>query len=124
MKILPIKNRVQYEEMLARVYELMDAQAGTPEADELELLSLLVDSYEEARFSIGDPDPIEYLKNVMEFQCLEQKDLATLLNSRSRASEVLNRQRPLTLAMVRQICSAWGVPAEPLIRAYALVSGQ
>jgi HTH-type transcriptional regulator/antitoxin HigA len=124
MKILPIKNEVQYEKMLGRINELMDAQAETPEADELELLSLLVDAYEEARFSIGDPDPIEYLKNVMEFQGLEQKDLARLLNSRSRASEVLNRQRPLTLAMVRQICGAWGVPAEPLIREYALVSGQ
>jgi HTH-type transcriptional regulator/antitoxin HigA len=124
MKILPIKNEVQYEKMLGRINELMDAQAETPEADELELLSLLVDAYEEARFSIGDPDPIEYLKNVMEFQGLEQKDLARLLNSRSRASEVLNRQRHLTLAMVRQICSAWSVPADPLIRKYALVSGQ
>ena len=120
MDISPIRNNEQYEAALARIEAIMDAVPGSPQADELELLTLVVERYEQACFSVGTPDPIEYLKNAMEFRGLKQSDLAALLNSRSRASEVLNRQRPLSLAMVRRISTAWRIPAEPLLREYRL----
>ena len=108
--------------MLERVSELMDAERGTPKGDELEVLTLLVEAYEEAQYPIDNPDPIDFLKDVMEFRGFVQKDLAQLLNSRPRASEILNRQRPLTLSMIRLISQAWQVPVEPLIREYDVAS--
>ena len=93
---------------------------GLQRGHELEVLALMVDAWEDTHHPIDDPDPIEFLKNVMEFQGYGQKDLAELLNSRPRASEILNRQRPLSLSMVRKISLAWQVPAEPLIREYSL----
>jgi HTH-type transcriptional regulator / antitoxin HigA len=121
MNIGLIRTPKQHEAALARIEVLMDAQPGTAEADELELLSLLVARYEDARFALGAPDPIEYLRNAMMFRGLAQKDLAELLGSRSRASEVLNRQRPLNLAMIRIISAAWRIPAEPLMQEYSLL---
>jgi len=120
MNILPIKNVADYEAALERADELMDAKANTPEGDELEVLALVIEAYEDTHYPIDDPDPIEFLKDVMEFQGYVQKDLARLLNSRPRASEILNRQRPLTLSMIRQISQDWHVPAGPLTREYRL----
>ena len=120
MKISPIRNKIDYKAALERIEVLMDAEPDTLESDELEVLSLIVGAYEEKHFSIDDPDPIEFLKNVMEFKGLGQKDLADLLSSRSRASEILNRQRLLNLTMVRKISHAWQVPSAPLIREYEL----
>jgi HTH-type transcriptional regulator/antitoxin HigA len=120
MNILPIKNVADYEATLERINQLMDAARDTPEGDELEVLALMVDAYEDTHYPIADPDPIEFLKYVMECQGYEQKDLACLLNSRPRASEILNRQRPLNLTMIRLISQAWQVPVEPLIREYSL----
>ena len=122
MNIYPIRNDEQHAAALRRIENLMDAAPGTPDSDELELLSLVVERYEESRFAIPSPDPIEYLRNAMEFLGLQQKDLAELLNSRSRASEILNRQRPLNLAMVRKIHAAWHIPLDPLVQEYPLVS--
>ncbi len=122
MNILPITTAADYEAALERVGELMDAERNTPKGDELEVLSLVVDAYEESQFPMGDPDPINFLKDVMEFRGYAQKDLAQLLNSRPRASEVLNRQRPLTLSMIRLISQAWQVPVTPLIREYNIAS--
>jgi HTH-type transcriptional regulator/antitoxin HigA len=122
MKIRPIANRLDHEAALARIETIMDAKRGTPEGDELEVLTLLVEAYEEDQYPIDGPDPISFLKDVMEFRGLAQKDLARLLNSRPRASEVLNRQRPLTLSMIRLISQAWQVPVKPLIREYDLAS--
>ena len=122
MNIRPVANTADYEATLERVSELMDAERGTPKGDELEVLTLLVEAYEDAQYPIDDPDPINFLKDVMEFRGFVQKDLAQLLNSRPRASEILNRQRPLTLSMIRLICQAWQVPVKPLIREYDIAS--
>ena len=122
MNIQPIANAADYEAALQRVNELMDAERATPEGDELEVLTLLIDAYEEAQFPIDEPDPINFLNDVMEFRGYAQKDLAQLLNSRPRASEILNRQRPLTLSMIRLISQAWQIPVEPLIRKYDIAS--
>ena len=123
MNILPIKNVADYEATLERINKLMDAERDTPEGDELEVLALMVDAYEDTHYPIDDPDPIDFLKYVMECQGYEQKDLARLLNSRPRASEILNRQRPLNLTMIRLISKTWQVPAEPLLREYSLLVG-
>ena len=120
MNILPIKNVADYEATLERINQLMDAARDTPEGDELEVLALVVDAYEDSHYPIADPDPIEFLKYVMECQGYGQKDLARLLNSRPRASEILNRQRPLSLSMIRLISKTWQVPAELLLREYSL----
>jgi len=120
MNILPIKNVADYEATLERIDKLMDAKRDTPEGDELEILALMVDAYEDTHYPIADPDPIEFLKYVMECQEFGQKDLAQLLNSRPRASEILNRQRPLNLTMIRLISQTWHVPAEPLLSEYSL----
>ncbi len=122
MNILPITNAADYEAALERVDELMDAERDTPEGDELEVLSLVVDAYEESQYPIGDPDPINFLKDVMEFRGYAQKDLAQLLKSRPRASEILNRQRPLNLSMIRLISQTWQIPVTPLIREYDMAS--
>jgi HTH-type transcriptional regulator/antitoxin HigA len=68
MNISPITSATDYAAALERIYELMDAERDTPEGDELEVLSLVVDSYEEAQYPIDDPDPINFLKDVMEFR--------------------------------------------------------
>ena len=122
MNILPITKTADYAAALERIHELMDAERDTPEGNELEVLTLVVDAYEESQFPIDNPDPINFLKDVMEFRGYAQKDLAQLLNSRPRASEILNRQRPLTLSMIRLISQAWQIPVEPLIREYDIAS--
>jgi len=120
MKISPIRNEADYNASLERIEALMDTGPDTVESDELEVLSLMVDAHEKKHFPIDNPDPIEFLINIMEFKGLGQKDLAELLNSRPRASEILNRQRPLNLTMVRKISKAWQLPADPLIQEYNL----
>ena len=118
MEIRPIKSEADYEAMLARISALMDAEAGSPEGDELDVLVTLVEAYEQANYSIDAPDPVEFIKNVMEFRGVNQTGLAAVLQSRSRASEILNKQRPLTLANIRRITAAWRIPADPLIGEY------
>ena len=118
MNIKPIRTDSDYDAVLGRVDALMDAAAGTPEGDELDVLVTLLEAYEQKYFFIDAPDPVEYIKNAMEFKGLDQTGLARVLNSRPRASEILNRQRPLTLDHIRKITSAWRIPAEPLISEY------
>jgi HTH-type transcriptional regulator/antitoxin HigA len=120
MNIKPIHSETDYLESLARVDALMDAKPGTLEGDELDILVSLVQAYEEKYFPIDAPDPVEFIKNVMDFLGLDQAEFARLLQSRPRASEILNRRRPLTLGQIRRISSAWKVPADPLIRKYEL----
>jgi HTH-type transcriptional regulator/antitoxin HigA len=122
MNIKPIHSEDDYVESLARIDALMDAKPGTPQGDELDILATLVEAYEESRYPVEAPDPVEFIKNVMEFLGLDQAELGRLLQSRPRASEILNRRRQLTLNQIRQITTAWKVPADPLIREYELTS--
>ena len=120
MNIQPVRNETDYAAALGRIEELMNAGPDTPEGEELEVLSILVERYEQKHHAIDAPDPIEFLKNIMEFRGVGQNGLAVLLNSRSRASEILNRRRPLTLEQIRKISQAWQVPVDPLVRDYDL----
>ena len=123
MEIRPIRTEADHHAALARIGELMGAKVNSPEGDELDILATLVEAYEQKHFAIEAPDPVEFLKNVMEFLGLEQNELASVLRSRSRASEILNRRRPLTLDQIRRISSAWQVPTDPLINEYEVARG-
>ncbi|MBI5018220.1 MAG: ImmA/IrrE family metallo-endopeptidase [Deltaproteobacteria bacterium] len=111
-----IKNEEEYDAALGRIDELMDADPGTAEGDELELLVTLVELYEQKAHPIGLPDPVEAILFRMEQAGLKQKDLAPFLGSRSKVSEVLSRQRPLSLGMMRRLHEGLQIPAEVLLQ--------
>ncbi len=120
MEIKPIRTDADYKETMNRIDALFDAEFGSQEGDELDVLAMLVEAWEQTHFSIAEPDPVEFIKNVMEFRGADQGELATVLDSRPRASEILNRRRPLTLGNIRKITAAWHVPADALIDEYEL----
>ena len=114
--IKPIKTETDYDEALAEIASLMDAELGTPEGDRLDILVTLVEAYEEKHWQIDPPDPIEAIKVRMQQRGLTRQDLARVLGSKSRVSEVLNRKRSLTLTMIRRLHDTLGIPAESLIQ--------
>lgn len=120
MKIKPIKCNADYDAALTAIDSLMGAAPDTPEGDELEVLVTLVEAYEAERWPIEAPDPISAIEHFMEAHGLRQRDFAALIGSQPRASEVLNRHRPLTLAMIRALSSKWNLPADVLVREYDL----
>ncbi len=122
MTIRPIRNETDYDEALAEIDRLMDADAGTPESDRLEVLVTLVEKYESEHWVIEAPDPISAIHHVMEARGLRQKDLAELIGSQSHASEVLGRRRPLSLTMIRTLATEWGLPGDVLLREYQLAT--
>jgi HTH-type transcriptional regulator/antitoxin HigA len=113
--IRPIKCEEDYNEVLVRIDALIDAIPGTDEFDELEVLSVLAESWEEDHHSFPSPDPIEALKNIMEWKGLTRRDLQPYIGTKSRVSEILNRKRPLTLAMIMKLKKGLGIPADVLI---------
>ncbi len=122
MDIRPIRTEADYDWALAEIerYFEHEPQSGTIAADRFDVLSALIEAYENRHWPIDPPDPIEAIKYRMELGSFQAKDLAEILGSKSRASEVLNRKRPITLDMARRLHDAWGIPAEVLIRPYRL----
>jgi len=120
VNIRVIHTENDYQTALSRIDHLMDASHGSQAGDELELLVALTELYERQVHPIDAPDPVEFIKNVMEFTGKTQKDLAELLTSRSRASELLNRKRSLTLENIRAISRGWNIPVDPLIQEYTI----
>ncbi|MBI2729154.1 MAG: helix-turn-helix domain-containing protein [Sphingobacteriales bacterium] len=118
MNIRPIKTKKDYEQALARLEVIFDAKKGTTKGDELELLGMLVDNYENELFPIGFPDPVEAIKFRMEQLGYTQTDLANVVGLKSRASEILSRKRKLSLEMIRQIHERLNIPTDVLIQAY------
>ena len=112
-----IKNEKDYDMALSRIEQLMDAKPGSAEMDELELLTALVEMYEERHFPISPPDPIDAIKFRMEQLGLVQKDMVPFIGTKSKVSEVLNGKRPLTLVMMRALNKGLGIPAEVLLKA-------
>lgn len=115
MAIEPIKNDADHKAALARIESIWDASPGSPEFFELDALATLVEHYEEKRWPIALPTPLEALKFAMEQQGFSQADLAHLLGSRSRASEVMTGKRGLTLDQIRLISHRWQVPVALLV---------
>ena len=118
MNIKPIKNKKDYQQALNRLEIIFDAKKNSVEGDELEILSILIQKYEDANFPIGFPDPIEAIKFRMEQLGYNQTDLANVVGLKSRASEILNRKRKLTLEMIRLISDSLQIPTQVLIQAY------
>ncbi len=117
MNIFPIRTETDYEAVLARIELLMDAEFNTPEGDELDILTSLVESYEAKHFLIPVSDPVEAILFRMEQMGMKPKDLSPIIGSRSKVSEVLNRKRQLSLAMIRELHAQLNVPYESLIGA-------
>ena len=118
MKILPIRNEKDYQKALDRLEDIFDSKKGTEEGDELEILSILIDRYENENFPIGMPDPIEAIKFRMEQMGMNQKDLAEVVGFKSRVSEILNKKRKLTLNMIRKLNTNLHIPTEVLVQDY------
>lgn len=118
MEIRPIKTEADYEAALVEIERLFEAEPGTPEGDRLEILTTLVEAYEEAYYPIPTPDPIEAIRYYMESRGLARRDLEPYIGSRARVSEILNRKRPLSLSMIRRLNEGLGIPAEVLIKPY------
>lgn len=116
MKPKVIKTKAEYAAVMARVEEIFDAKPGTPKGDELELLLLLVEKYEDNAFPIDLPDPIAAIRFRMEQQNLKAKDLVPFIGSKSKVSEVLNGQRELSLTMIRKLVQGLSIPAEVLLQ--------
>jgi HTH-type transcriptional regulator / antitoxin HigA len=114
MTIRPIRNDTDHSVALARIEELWNSEPGTPEDDEFDVLSVLVSDYENKRWPILLPDPVEAIRFHMEQNDFRQKDLAKVLGSESRASEILNRQRNLSMENIKAIHKAWRIPLEVL----------
>ena len=120
MRLKPIRTDHEYEEAVREIERLWDAQPGTEDHDRLEVLATLVDQHEDKRWPIKAPDPVEAIRFCMDQAGRTQNDLADILGSRSRASEVLRRRRRLTLPMIRRLTRAWQIPADCLIEEYDL----
>jgi HTH-type transcriptional regulator / antitoxin HigA len=118
MTIKPIKTKKDYQQALERLEQIFDAKKNSKEGDELEVLSILIEKYEDEHFPIGFPDPIEAIKFRMEQLGYNQTDLAKVVGLKSRASEILNKKRKLTLEMIRLIHNNLKIPTEVLIQAY------
>jgi len=116
MKPKIIKNEAEYQSALGHLENLMEAQPGTPEEEELELFAMLIENYEKEIFPIGLPEPVAAIQFRMEQQGLTRKDLEQYIGSQSKVSEVLNKKRSLSLAMIRALHAGLGIPAEVLLR--------
>ncbi len=118
MDIKPVRTIRDYKAALKAISALIESDPafGTPQGDRLDILSTLVESYEQRHFPMDLPDPVEAIKFRMDQQGLEPKDLEPMIGQRNRVYEVLNRKRPLTLAMVWRLHTGLGIPAESLIR--------
>jgi HTH-type transcriptional regulator/antitoxin HigA len=116
MHLKPIKTKADYEAALREIERLWGADEGTAEGDRLEILTTLVESYEEAHFPMDLPDPIEAIKFRLEQQGEDQKSLIGIIGNRTRVYEILRRDRPLSLAMIRRLNKHLCIPAEILIR--------
>lgn len=122
MKISIIKNKKQYRAYLNRMNEIFHAREGTPESEELDLLALVLEKYEDEHYPIDAPDPIEAIRFMMEQMGLDDNDLGKILSSRSRASEILNKKRKLSIAHIRKLTEHLKIPADVLIKDYDLAS--
>jgi len=122
MELKPLHTEADYHAALAEVETLWDAPEGSPEADRLEVLAMLVAAYEQTHFPIDTPDPVAFLEYVMESRGLTRKDLEPYIGPRGRVSDIMNRVRPLSLEMIRRLSAGLGIPAEVLIQDYPLRS--
>jgi len=118
MNIKAIKTEQDYNRALKRLEQIFHAKIDTPEGDEAEVLSILIEKYEDDHYPIEMPDPIEAIKFRMEQMGMKQKDLAKIVGFNSRVSEILNKKRKLTLDMIRKLNTTLDIPTEVLVQDY------
>ncbi|MFZ4525623.1 MAG: helix-turn-helix domain-containing protein [Chlorobium sp.] len=116
MQIRPIKTEQDYQQALNRLEEIFTAKPNTIEGDELEILGILIENYEEEHFSVDSPDPIEAIKFRMDQIGLDQQDLTNIIGSKSRTSDLLNRKRPLSVRQIRLLHNELHIPADVLLK--------
>lgn len=121
LKTRPIRTEADYRAALDEIERLFDAEPNTPECDLLEVLTTLVEAYEQRHYHIEAPDPVEAILYHLESRGLSWQDLESVIGSRREVEEVLNRQQPLTLEMIRRLHSSLGISAEVLIQPYSLI---
>ena len=119
MDIRPIRNDEEHRAALEEIDALWGAAEGTPEGDRLDVLATLVEAYEDRRWPVDELDPVEAIEAAMEHEGYDRAELAALIGQ-SRATEVLQRKRALTLPMIRKIAAAWHVPERVLVKEYEL----
>lgn len=120
MNLKPIKTEKDYEKALGRMEVIFDASPNTKEGDEAEILSLLIENYENQHYPIEAPDPIEAIKIRMEEMNLKQKDLIGIIGGKSRVSEILNKKKRLTVDMIRELEKTLHISASALVNNYQL----
>ena len=120
MEIRTIHNKKDYKAALQEIERLWSAPDKTPEAERLSVLALLVEHYEKTNFPIKDTDPIELLEHVMQSRGLTRKDFEPAIGQRGRVTEIFNRVRPLSLEMIRRLVEQFDLPADVLVKPYAL----
>lgn len=118
MNIKPIRDDADYQKALEHLEVIFDAKRGTEEGDELKILAMVIDNYENDNFPIGMPDPISAIKFRMEQMGLKQKDLVEMVGFKSRVSEIMNKKRKLTLDMIRKLNTHLHIPTDVLIQDY------
>ena len=120
MNVKPIKSDKDYRNALERLEVIFDAPINTKEGDEAEILSLLIENYENEHYPIEAPDPIEAIKIRMEELNMRQKDLVGIIGGKSRVSEILNRKKKLTVDMIRELERILQISASVLVNNYQL----
>lgn len=120
MHLKPIRTEAEHAEALADIERLWDAPEGSPEADHLEVLVVLVEAYEKTHHTIDKPDPVSFLEYVMDSRGLTRKDLEPYIGPRGRVADILTRTRPLSMGMIRRLVEGLGLPADVLIQPYVL----
>ena len=121
MRLKPIRNEKDYQNALERLEVIFDASIDTREGDEAEILSLLIENYENEHYPIEPPDPIEAIKIRMEELNMQQKDLVGIIGGKSRVSEILNRKKRLTVDMIRELERSLQISASVLVNNYQLL---
>jgi HTH-type transcriptional regulator/antitoxin HigA len=122
--VRPIRNEADYNWALKEIepYFVREPEPGSPEGDRFDVLAALIEGYEAKRWPIDPPDAVEAIRYRMELSGMRQADLARVLGSRSRASEVLARKRPLTMEQAFKLHREWNIPAETLLRPFMKAS--
>ena len=113
-------NKKEYKAALNKIEQLWSAPAKSPEAERLDVLTLLVAHYEKTHFPMADPDPIALIEHVMESRGLTRKDLEPMIGPRGRVADILNKTRPLSLEMIRRLVAQLDLPADVLLKPYLL----
>ena len=120
MKLRPIKTDLDYQNALKEIEKLFDAKPNSPELDCLDILTTLVEAYEQQHYPIDAPDAISAIWYYLEARGLSERDLAASIGSQEQVSAILNKQQPLNLETIRRLNEDLGIPAEVLIKPYSL----